>query len=102
MLAEATQGKAFSMHNTLVAATIVLGSLGLASVQASPVAPAGMTPAVEQLGGVEAVHCTPGKRHHIPTWNYRADGCKRPSRKVPAKKAPAKDAPPAKSSYLQM
>ena len=86
------------MRNFLVAVTIALGSLGLASVQASPVVPGGMTSAVEALGGVEAVHCTPKKRHHIPTWNYQADGCKRPARK----KAPAKaKAPPAKSSSLQ-
>jgi hypothetical protein len=47
-----------------------------------------MTSAVEALGGVEAVHCTPKKRHHIPTWKYQADGCRRPAPK----------APPAKSS----
>jgi hypothetical protein len=83
------------MRNLLVAVTITLGSLGLASVQASPVVPGSMTSAVEALGGVEAVHCTPNKRHHIPTWNYRADGCRRPARK----KAPAKaKAPPPKSS----
>src|SRR5262245_66449551 len=89
------------MRSFLAAATIAFGSLGLASVQASPVAPNGMTAAVEQLDGVEAVHCTPGKRHHIPTWNYQADGCRRPARK----KAPAKAKTPpakAKTSYLQM
>jgi len=82
------------MRKLTVVLTIAAGSLILASAQASPVAPGAMTPAVGELGGVEAVHCTPNKRHHIPTWNYRADGCKRPSRKAPAKKAP----PPAKSS----
>jgi len=87
------------MRNLLVAVTITAGSLGLASVQASPVVPGSMTAALEQLGSAEAVHCTPKKRHHIPTWNYQADGCRRPARK----KAPAKQkAPPAKSSYLQM
>jgi len=89
------------MRIFLVAAIIGLGSLGFASVQAAPVAPGGMTIGIEQLGGVEAVHCTPGKRHHVPTWNYRADGCRRPARKATPKKAPAK-APPPKSSYLQM
>ena len=54
-----------------------------------------MTSAFGELGGVEAVHCTPGKNHHLPTWNYRRDGCKRPSKK----KAPAKaKTPPPKSS----
>jgi hypothetical protein len=78
--------------------TIGVGSLVLASAQASPVVPGAMTSAVGELGSVEAVHCTPNKRHHIPTWNYRADGCRRPSKK----KAPAKaKAPPAKSSSLQ-
>jgi hypothetical protein len=75
--------------------TIGVGSLVLASAQASPVVPGAMMSAFGELRGVEAVHCTPNKRHHVPTWNYRADGCKRPSRtKTPAK---AK-APPAKSS----
>jgi hypothetical protein len=98
------------MRTFLAAVVIGLGSLGLASVQAAPVAPGGMTTGIEQLGGIEAVHCTPGKRHHIPTWNYQADGCRRPSKKKAATKAKApakapakaKDAPPAKSSYLQM
>ena len=89
------------MRKLIVVLTIGVGSLVLASAQASPVAPGGMTSAVEQLGGVEAVHCTPGKRHHVPTWNYRADGCRRPSKKKAPAKAPAK-APPPKSSYLQM
>jgi hypothetical protein len=90
------------MRKLMVVLTIGVGSLVLASAQASPVAPGAMTSAVGELGGVEAVHCTPGKNHHFPTWNYRRDGCKRPSRsKAPAKKAPAKE-PPAKSSYLQM
>ena len=90
------------MRKLAVVLTIGVGSLVLASAHASPIAPASITPTVEQLGGVEAVHCTPGKNHHLPTWNYRRDGCKRPSRaKAPAKKAPAK-APPPKSSYLQM
>ena len=89
------------MRIMLAAVTIAFGSLALASVQASAIAPAPMTSAVEQLGGIETVHCTPGKRHHIPTWNYRADGCRRPSKKKKAPaKAPAK-APPAKSSSLQ-
>jgi hypothetical protein len=88
------------MRTMLAAVTIGLGSLGLASVQASPIAPMGMTSAVEQLGGVDTVHCTPGKNHHFPTWNYRRDGCKRPSRSKAPAKAPAK-APPAKSSSLQ-
>jgi hypothetical protein len=90
------------MRNLLVAVTITAGSLGLASVQASPVVPGGMTAALDELGGVEAVHCTPNKRHHIPTWNYQADGCRRPGRKKAPAKAPAKASPPAKSSYLQM
>ena len=89
------------MRSILVAVTIVLGSFGLASVQASPVVPGGMTSALEQLGGVETVHCTPGKNHHFPTWNYRRDGCKRPSRKKAPAKAPTKAPPPAKSSSLQ-
>jgi hypothetical protein len=92
-------GEETSMRKLTAALTIVVGSLVLASAQASPVAPGAMTSAVGELGGVEAVHCTPGKRHHVPTWNYRADGCKRPSRtKAPAKKAPAAKAPPPKSS----
>ena len=87
------------MRTFLAAATIALGSLGLASVQASPIVPGGMTTAIESLDGVEAVHCTPKKRHHIPTWNYQADGCRRPSKKkAPAK---AKTPPPKKSSHLQ-
>jgi len=57
-----------------------------------------MTAALEQLGGVEAVHCTPKKRHHIPTWNYQADGCRRPARKKAPAKAPSEK---AKSSNLQ-
>jgi hypothetical protein len=73
--------------------TIGVGSLVLASAQASPVTPGAMTPAVGELGGVEAIHCTPKKNHHFPTWNYQRDGCKRPSRA----KAPAKKAPPPKS-----
>jgi len=86
------------MRTLIAALTITVGSLVLASAQASPVAPSGMSTAVEALGGLEAVHCTPGKRHHLPTWNYRADGCRRPSRK----KAPPKAPPPkAKTSYLQ-
>jgi hypothetical protein len=86
------------MRSLLVAVTITAGSLVLASAHASPVAPGGMTPALEALGGVEAVHCTPGKRHHIPTWNYRSDGCRRPARKKAPQKAPP---PKAKTSNLQ-
>jgi len=89
------------MHKLTVALAIGVGSLVLASAQASPVAPGAVTSAFGELGGVETVHCTPGKNHHFPTWNYRRDGCKRPSRtKAPAKKTPDK-APPAKSSNLQ-
>ena len=50
--------------------------------------PAGLTAAVEGLGVAEAVHCRPGRWHHVPTWNYRADGCHRPARKS-VKRAPA-------------
>jgi hypothetical protein len=82
------------MRKLTVVLTIGVGALVFASAQASPVAPGAMTSAFSELGGVEAIHCTPNKRHHIPTWNYRADGCKRPSRS----KAPAKKAPAAKSS----
>ena len=78
------------MRNFLVAVTIGAGSLTLASAQASPLAPAGIGSALEQLGGVESVHCTPGKRHHLPTWNYRADGCRRPGRKATRKAPPPK------------
>ncbi|MBX9773884.1 MAG: hypothetical protein K2Y71_05675 [Xanthobacteraceae bacterium] len=87
------------MRKLAVVLTLGVGSLVLASAQASPVTPGAMTSAVGELGGIEAVHCTPGKNHHLPTWNYRRDGCKRPSRsKAPAKKAPAAKAPPPKSS----
>jgi hypothetical protein len=83
------------MRKLTAALTLTVGSLVLATAQASPVAPGGMSQALEQLGGVEGIHCTPNKRHHIPTWNYQADGCKRPSKK----KAPAKaKTPPPKSS----
>ena len=88
------------MRTFLAAATIALGSFGLVSVQASPIVPGGMIAAVESLDGVEGVHCTPNKRHHIPTWNYQADGCRRPARKKAPAKTPAK-APPPKSSSLQ-
>jgi hypothetical protein len=88
-------GEETSMRKLTVVLAIGVGSLVLASAQASPVVPGAMTSAFGELGGVEAIHCTPGKRHHIPTWNYRADGCKRPSKK----KTPAKaKAPPPKSS----
>ena len=83
------------MRKLTAALTIVVGSLVLASAQASPVVPGAMTSAFGELGGVEAIHCTPGKRHHIPTWNYQADGCRRPARKKAPAKAPAK-APPQK------
>ena len=87
------------MRTLTAALTVTVASLVLASAHASPIAPGSVTPAVGELGGVEAVHCTPGKNHHFPTWNYRRDGCKRPSRsKTPAKKAPTKAPPPAKSS----
>jgi hypothetical protein len=83
------------MRKLTAALTLTVGSLVLATAQASPVAPGGMTSALESLGGAEAIHCTPKKRHHVPTWNYQADGCRRPARK----KAPAKaKAPPPKSS----
>jgi hypothetical protein len=87
-------GEETSMRKLTVMLAIGVGSLVLASAQASPVVPGAMTSAFGALGGVEAVHCTPGKNHHLPTWNYRRDGCKRPSKKTPAK---AK-APPPKSS----
>jgi hypothetical protein len=83
------------MRKLTAALAITVGSLVFASAQASPVAPGAMTSAFGELGGVGAVHCTPNKRHHIPTWNYQADGCRRPSKK----KAPAKaKTPPPKSS----
>ena len=88
------------MRTFLAAVTIALGSFCLASVHASPILPGGMTTAVESLDVAETVHCTPKKRHHIPTWNYQADGCRRPARKKAPAKAPAK-APPPKSSNLQ-
>jgi hypothetical protein len=85
------------MRKLTVMLTIGVGLLVLASAQAAPVAPGAMTPTVGELGGVEAIHCTPNKNHHFPTWNYRRDGCKRPSAsKAPAKKAPSK-APPKSS-----
>jgi len=86
------------MRKLAAALTITVASLVLASAQASPVAPGAMTSAVGELGGVEAVHCTPKKRHHIPTWNYQADGCRRPARKKAPAKDPAKAPPPKKSS----
>lgn len=79
------------MRKLFAVAAIVLGSVGLASVQASPLAPGSVTSAVENLGAVEAIHCTPNQRHHFPTFITRADGCPRPSADAPAKgKAKAK------------
>lgn len=87
------------MRKVTVLLTVGVVSLVLASAQASPMAPRTMATAFDELGNVEPIHCTPGKNHHLPTWNYRRDGCKRPSRsKAPAKKAPAAKAPPPKSS----
>jgi hypothetical protein len=86
------------MRKLTAALTLTVGSLVLATAQASPVVPGGMTSALEQLGGVDTIHCTPKKRHHIPTWNYQADGCRRPSKKKAPAKDPAKAPPPKKSS----
>ena len=60
------------MRKLAAALTLTVASLVFAPAHASPVAPGAMTSAVGELGGVEAVHCTPKKRHHIPTWNYQA------------------------------
>lgn len=87
------------MPKLFTAIALTAGSLVFASAQAAPIAPSGIMAPLESLGGAEAVHCTPGKRHHIPTWNYRTDGCRRPARK----KGSTQKAPPAKakSSNLQ-
>ena len=42
--------------------------------------PAGMSAAIEEMAMLDNVHCRPGRRHHIPTWRFRADGCRRPVR----------------------
>ncbi len=42
--------------------------------------PAGLSAAIDNMTALETVHCRPGRRHHVPTWRYRADGCPRPSR----------------------
>ena len=98
---EATS-KGQPMRTFLAAATIALGSLGLASVQASPVVPGGMTSAVEQLGGDGGRSLHAGQAPSHPDLEL-------PGRRLPPaeqeKKAPAKapaKAPPPKSSYLQM
>jgi hypothetical protein len=87
------------MSKLLIAVTLAAGSVVLGSAHASPAVPGAVTPGLDRLGGAEAVHCTPGKRHHVPTWNYRSDGCRRPSRtKAPIQKGPAAK---TKSTSLQ-
>ena len=75
------------MRNLLFAVSVTAGSLVLGSAHGSPIAAGGLIAGLETLGMAETVHCTPGKRHHIPTWNYQTDGCRRPARKRATQKA---------------
>ena len=79
------------MYKIVVAIAVAAGSAMTAS--ASPLGqPGGLAAGIEDLGGAAQIHCHPGRWHHVPTWNYRSDGCRRPARK--AKRAPARKASP--------
>ena len=62
-----------------IAAAASAGSLAMTPAHTVPANPSGIQ--TEVLVGSEAVHCTPGKNHHFPTWNYQRDGCRRGPRK---------------------
>ena len=72
----------------------VATAVSLAGSFAAHAAPAAPTPGMSDvLMGLGWVHCTPGKNHHFPTWNYQRDGCRR----GPRKNGPRKKTPPARS-----
>jgi hypothetical protein len=63
-----------------VAAAATLIGAGSASGPAQAITatgPAGLTAAIEDMSGIEEVHCRPGWRHHHPNRWRRADGCRR-------------------------
>ena len=62
--------------------------IGLAAIpQAKALPSTDLKLVLQDLASVDVVHCTPGRRHHIPTWRFRADGCRRPARKSARTKA---------------
>jgi hypothetical protein len=71
------------MYPLFIAAALSLVS---APGSALPAGPSGL--GAEPRAGLEAVHCTPGKNHHFPTWNYQRDGCRRGPRKNARAKKP--------------
>jgi hypothetical protein len=63
-----------------VAAAATLMGAGSASGPAQAItiaSPAGLAGAIEDMSGIEEVHCRPGWAHHYPTRWRRADGCGR-------------------------
>jgi hypothetical protein len=56
-------------------------SMGLLPAEAVPLTSSGgMSAAINEVGLIESVHCTPGWRHHHPTHWRRANGCPRYAR----------------------
>jgi hypothetical protein len=78
------------MRVIIVAAISTCLTLVMAEAHAITAIPTAVT--ALDVAGSEAVHCTPGKNHHFPTWNFQRDGCRRGSRKNGRPKRP----PPAK------
>ena len=78
------------MRKLLIAISVAAGFSMIGSADALTTGqPASLTAAIEDIGVAETVHCRPGRWHHVPRWNYRADGCRRPARKG-VRRAPAK------------
>lgn len=59
------------------AAMLTAGSLANRAEAITLGAPAGLTPAIEDMAMVDQVHCRPGWQHHRPTRWRRANGCAR-------------------------
>jgi hypothetical protein len=71
------------MRNLLLAISggVLVLSTGIATERANAfVQPGGVLSVIDEMAIVDNVHCRPGRRHHVPTFRYRADGCRRPTR----------------------
>jgi len=63
----------------IVIAGLLTGALVVTQAYALPAVPSPV--AIRGLAEADTIHCTPGKNHHFPTWNYQRDGCRRGPRK---------------------
>lgn len=69
-----TQVRKLVLAFSAAAAFALAGSSAHAAPLGNPSALAG---AIDEVGGIETVHCRPGWRHHYPTRWRRANGCRR-------------------------